>query len=190
MYKVSIRNLQLSPQDLLTSDWPYLQRLDNLRALIAQEPSYHDITRELTKSYTTQGLVAVARGLMYLAEQAYSLHRIDVVERISQVLTNIPIPRIYENISSYYRSLLLLSEGQTEVAQYLLERIVEQAPLIFKARALVTLGATYFESNDLQTAFFIYNENTHLISHNESFDPSTIMRTYKMLAVIKATSGN
>jgi tetratricopeptide (TPR) repeat protein len=175
---------------LITSDWSYVQHLDNLRALVAQTESYHDTARELTKTYTTNGLMAMARRLVYLAEQAYSLHQIDVVEKISQILTNIPIPRIYENIPSYYRAQLLLNEGQTDKAQYLLVKVFEEAPPIYRARALASLGATYFETNDLQTALFIYNETKRLISRNESFDPSTIMRTYKMLAVIKATSGN
>jgi tetratricopeptide (TPR) repeat protein len=156
-----------------------------------QAEFYQQITRALIKgTYRKQRLVELGNRLVAIADRAYALRQMDVVEQTSHLLLNLPLPRDYGRIARYYQAYCIKRSGQFDKARLLFERIVEEVPPAYKARAIVALGSVAFDSGHYQSALPLYLEAGRAATCSRRFDPLATFFTGHMLSVLKSIDGN
>ena len=64
----------------------------------------------------------------------------------------LPISRELKAVAQYYQAVCTKRKGDFESARGLLERVVEEATPQYKARALLTIGATYFDRGEVEAS--------------------------------------
>jgi hypothetical protein len=130
--------------------------------------------------------------LVVLAEQAHGLRQMDVLERLSQMLAGLPLPRQYEVVGRYYQGLCVqrLGLGDAERAAGLLERVAESAPPLYRIRAMISLAANSRNQGDNQSALSLYCEAARFASISDLCDPYATITAQRMVAVISSEEGN
>lgn len=152
---------------------------------------YQQITKGLIKGvYTKQAFNVLAGRLINLADHAYQLRQIDTVGQISRLLTSLPLPRQYESISNYYRAIQIKKNGKIDEARTFLGCVADEAPLQFRARAIMSLGITFFESGDFQSALSLYSEAGRAAKYLKRLDPITIIGLQAAQSFLKSLDGN
>lgn len=152
---------------------------------------YQQITKGIIKGvYTKQAFNILAGRLIDLADHAYQLRQIDTVGEISRLLASLPLPRQYESISNYYRAIHIKKKGNIDEARTLLGRVADEAPLQFRARAIMSLGITFFESGDFQSALSLYSEAGHTANYLKRLDPITTVGLQAAHSVLTSLDGN
>ena len=73
----------------------------------------------------------------------------DVVEQASDILLNLPLPREFKSIANYYKGFCIKRRGQFDEARAMFERVADEAPLRYKARAIIALGSIALDSGDI-----------------------------------------
>jgi tetratricopeptide (TPR) repeat protein len=71
----------------------------------------------------------------------------------------------------------------------LFERVIDKAPLAYRARAMVSLGTTFVQTGDLHSARELYNDALRASRNNWS-DSEAIVLSHKMSAVAKSIDGD
>ena len=161
------------------------------QGVISPSEFYQQIVSELIKGvYRKQTLIDAADRLITLADNAYAFRQMDVLERTSQLLMKLPLPSRYEKIGQYYQALVIKRQGKFAEARMLLERVVEDAPLRYRARAILAIGATFYERADCKSALPFYVEANRVAAHSNWCDPLTIVRTRRMITVLKSIDGD
>jgi tetratricopeptide (TPR) repeat protein len=152
---------------------------------------YQQIAQALIKGVRTkEALTSLGERLTKFAHYAYSSRQMDVVEQVSQVLMNLPLGREIRNIARYYQAFCIKRRGQFSEARNLFERVADEGPLKYRARAIIALGSIAFDSGDFQSALPLYLEGNHAAIHNREFDPLAAFYASHMLAVINSIDGN
>ena len=103
---------------------------------------------------------------------------------------NLPLLQQYEKIGQYYRALVIKRQGRFAEARTLLERVVEDAPLRYRARAMLTIGAAFYDNADFHSALPLYIEANRAAAHNNWCDPLTAVISRRMIAVLKSLNGD
>jgi tetratricopeptide (TPR) repeat protein len=168
-----------------------LKRQGVLHEISSQREFYQQFSAELIKGIHTKGVLCeIGNRLISLADHAYALRQMTAVEQVSQLLLNLPLSRQYERIGQYYQALSVKRYGKFEEARTLLERVAEDAPLRYRARAILTIGATFYERADFNSALPYYAEANRAAACNNWCDPLTIVQTQRMIAVLKSIDGD
>ena len=103
----------------------------------------HVVSSRLAQAiHSQEPFVNFANELIRLAEQAYMLRALDVLDEMSQVLMNLPITGTRQ-IGLYYAALSMKRKGEIDEAQPLLEAVADNAPITYRARAVQSLGTNY-----------------------------------------------
>lgn len=148
---------------------------------------YQYLSSELIRESTLRDF---ANNLISLADQSVSLRANATLGQVSEVLLNLPLPDVYKNIGHYYQALSKKRKGDIEEAEKLFEQVCEDAPLVYRARALQALGATCFERGDFSLAKPFYLEAGRLASHKECSDPIALFQSQWMIAALNGMDGN
>ena len=131
----------------------------------------------------------LGRQLVAVAEQANMLRRMDTVEQVSLALQNLPFDSEHRKIADHFQALCLYHKGRLEEASELAERVAENAPLRFRARALMTLGVIKCSTGDYSGAMPFYAEASRAAAEGWC-DPFTIAQTQRVMAVLKSVGGD
>lgn len=112
-----------------------------------QAAFYQQITSAIIKGIRTkEALTSLGQRLTTLAQHAYSSRQMDIVEQVSQVLMNLPLGREIRNIARYYQAFCIKRRGQFSEAKSLFERVADEGPIKYRARAMIALGSIAFDS--------------------------------------------
>lgn len=167
------------------------KRLAELQRTTSPAEFYQQIASELIKGiYAKQALTDLGNRLITLAENAYAVRQVNTIEQVSQMLLNLPLPRQYEKVGRYYYALSIKRRGRFAEARKILEQVAEDAPLRYRARATLTIGATYYESGDFSSALPFYIEANRAAAYDNWCDPLTSVQTERMIAVLKSIDGD
>ncbi|MCI0485154.1 MAG: hypothetical protein L0229_00865 [Blastocatellia bacterium] len=170
-----------------SSSWSFAE----LQKAVGQEGFYQEIALNLTKSVITErSLNQIGDGLVAIAEQSYTFRRMDTVEQSSNSLLALPLPERYRNIGRYYQALCVKRHGRVDEAQMLLEGVAESAPLLYKAKAMMSMGTMFWRSGDCRSAWPLYSEALRAASDKSCHDPLTLLQTHRGIAVLKSIDGD
>jgi tetratricopeptide (TPR) repeat protein len=163
----------------------------DLQRAFSYDEFYQQIASGLIKGfYTKQAIGELGNRLITLADNAYSYRRMETVKQVSTLLMNTPLPRQYESIAGYYRALLAKRQGKIAEARMLLDRVAEEAPLRYRIRAMMSIGAIYFDSRDFQSALYLYIEAGRAATFTKRFDPTIAVVLNKMPCILKSIDGD
>ena len=148
------------------------------------------IVFEIAKGlYEQNSLLRAADRFCQLADNAYAFRQMDIVEELGKILIDAPLPRQYESIGQYYQALSICRKLGVIESRPLFERVIDKAPLPYRARAMVSLGTTFVQTGDLQCARELYNDALRALRNNWAYS-QTIVLTHRMIAVAKSIDGD
>ncbi|MFY9608021.1 MAG: hypothetical protein WAU45_05320 [Blastocatellia bacterium] len=130
--------------------------------------------------------------LVVMAEHAHAFRQMEVLEEVSHLLVSGLLPRQYEPIGRYYQAVCIqrFGRGDVERAEGLLERVAANAPLRYRARAMISLAANLRHKCDNESALTLYCEAARFASRNNISDAYAALGTHKMVAVINSENEN
>lgn len=129
----------------------------------------------------------LAQHLAELAHHAYNLRQLDTVKQASHLLIALPEP--WKHIGSYYQAKCLRHEGRIAEAGAILERVAEQAPLRYRARAVQFMGAMYHTTGQYKDALPLYEEAYTIAKYNWC-DPHTVVTASQNIAILRSIEGD
>jgi tetratricopeptide (TPR) repeat protein len=176
--------------NLVLTSFSSLKRLAEFEQRISHAGLYQGITENLIRGLNTNRAIAeFASKLASVADAAYLFRQFDVVGYVGRLLLNLPLSRRFEGIGDYYQALSLNqgTRGDTVGAGCIFDRIADSAPLKYRARAMLALGANFFTAGDRQTAMSFYLEVMRIVTRHRVSDPMTLYTASRMTAVIKGT---
>ena len=71
-------------------------------------------------------------------------------------MLTLPLSDQLESVARYYEALCTWRRGDTDAARRSLERVIEESPQQYRARALQIIGLTYHECGDVDAAVPLY----------------------------------
>ena len=149
------------------------------------------ITQALIRSmHQRQSLHLFAERLIAVADQAYPLRQMEAVEQASDLLFGLPLPRVYKSIACYYKAISLKQRGQIGEARIMFERVAEESPSRYKARAILALGTLASSCGDFQSGRLLFIEGGRAIMHAKEFDPLAAFYTQSGLTILKSIDGD
>jgi len=176
--------------NLVLTDFSF-SGLVELRIETKYDALYQQIIGRLARqAVSKQALKNIGKRLITIAHHCYTLRQMDVVERVSQLLINLPLPYSYRSIGHYYHSFRLRQEGKINEAQALLETLPDKVPEWYRAKVVLSLAGLVFDNGDVESALSLYLEAGHIALREQSFDLFTATHTQKMVAVTKSISGD
>lgn len=137
-----------------------------------------------------QSLHALAERLIAVADHAYPLRQMEVVEQASGLLLCLPLPHEFKSIACYYKAICLKQRGQIDEARVLFERVAEKATSRYKARAILALGTLVSSCGDFQSGLSLFIEGGRAIMRAKEFDPLAAFYTQSGLAILKSIDGD
>jgi hypothetical protein len=154
---------------------------------------YQVILRSLTQAERShEKRAALASQLVSLAEQSYLFRELETVDAASHLLVQLPLPRQYASVGRYYQALRLqqFGRGDLDKSRRLLEHVAGDAPVFYRTRAMVSLGANAWFRGDLDTAFLLYQDATRVAPHDFLCAAYSTLHARKILAVAASLNGD
>ena len=183
----SVKMQAAAKSNLVLTDFSSLRWLSGIQEPVQHTESYQQIGSRLVRGKCIKQVLAdLGKRLVVLAQNAYTLRQIESLEEISQVLMNLPMPE-YRSIGLYYHALVLKRKGNTTLAKGLLEHVADFGLIQYRTQALLSLGTLTLERGEIPSALSFYLDSIKLSSRA---DFATSVRTFKMIAVLKAIDGN
>src|ERR1051325_7823587 len=102
--------------------------------------------------YRLEGLEIVGRQLAAIARQAYFARQMETVEHASQLMLALPLSKELKSVARYYQALYFKRRGDFTRTCELLELAAKESPPAFRARVLLSIGATYFDKFEIEPA--------------------------------------
>ncbi len=93
-------------------------------------------------AYSREAFLKLANALIHFAEQAFAVRDLSALEEASHALMNLPVTASRQ-IGTYYYAFAIRRKGQTDDANALLQSVADDAPIIYRARAIQTLGGIH-----------------------------------------------
>jgi len=150
----------------------------------------HLVASHLAETVQSQELFAkLTDDLIRLAEQALVIRKVDALEEVSQVLINLPVDAARE-IGAYYYALAINRKGHTEEAKTLLQRVADNAPITYRARAIQTLGGIHHASGLLDEALRFQLEALRAASDRNAHGLQTRLMAGFEVWIIKSLDGD
>ena len=136
---------------------------------------------------TAEGFQKLGHQLAAVARRAWAAKDLENVELASQSMLSLPIADQLESVAHYYQALCSWRRGDTENARQSLERVVDEAPPAYRARAFQIIGLTYHKCGEIDTAlpFYILAGKT-----SPKDDLATLVESQRMTAVIRSIHGD
>jgi tetratricopeptide (TPR) repeat protein len=190
--QIGITSMQTAASNnLILTSFSSSKRFADVQSAIKQGEFYQHILSGLIKGvYTKQVFTVLGNKLITLAEYAYSLRRMEIVRQASQFLLNLPLANEYRSLGQYYEVLCMYREGQFIEARNLLERVAEKVPARYRARVLVSISATFYESNDLSSVLEYCREAKRAAVYGNQYDLRSMLMSAHNIAVVKSLDGD
>jgi tetratricopeptide (TPR) repeat protein len=147
------------------------------------------LTRLAQALHTRQGLIELAGSLIQAAEHAYSLRDMNTVQQAGEILAGLPLD-VAKQIGLYYQALSIKRDGQIDKAKRLLEIIADNAPFVYRGRAIQTLGRIHHEQGKLDEALRFYLEAVRITQKKRSCDPLVTLLAQSEISHIKSDLGD
>jgi tetratricopeptide (TPR) repeat protein len=177
--------------NLVLTDLSSFSRRGELQRQLSHGGFYQQIISGLIRgAYSTQTFTELGNRLVALVRHAYSLRQMRAVEEGCQLLLNLPLGRGYESVGRYYQALCIYRRGRFIEARVLLEKMAGDLPLQFRAKALLAIATTHYESGDLQSCLLLNVEASRAATSSHLRDPQTFVRSQRHLAVLKSIDGD
>lgn len=179
--------------NLVLTSFSSLKRLADLEKRVSHAGLYQGIAQNLIRGLkTSQALADFTARLASVADDAHQIRQFDVVGHVGRLLLNLPLFRHLESVGLYYEALSLNqgTRGDTVSAGSIFHQVADSAPLHYRARAMLALGANSFTVGDRQTAMSFYREAMTIVTRHRVFDPATLYTASRMTAVIKSMEGD
>ena len=124
--------------------------------------------------------------LIQLAEQAHAFRQFDKVKELGHLLSNIPIKR-YQGIGYYFLAVAANSKGNgdQDEARKLYEAAAESAPMLYGAKAILSLGAVSFNTGNFDSALYYFKETLKV----SGFSIASL-EAIRGMAVLKSVEGS
>jgi tetratricopeptide (TPR) repeat protein len=136
---------------------------------------------------TTEGFQALGRQFAEIARHAYFARQMDAVEQASLVMLALPISKELKAVALYYQAICTWRRGHADEARHTLERVIEEAPPDYRARALLTMGTTYCGQDQVEAALAFYLAAGRAAGEH---DLLTFAESQKMIAVVRSIHGD
>lgn len=176
--------------NLILTDFSF-SGLVELRTETKYDELYQQIIGRLARqAVSKQAFNNIGKWLITISHHCYTLRQMDVVEQVSQLLINLPLPYSYRSVGQYYHSFRLRQEGKINEAQALLETLPDKVPEWYRAKVVLSLAGLVFDKGDVQSALPLYLEAGRIALKEQSFDLFTATHTQKMIAVTKSMNGD
>ena len=192
-YHIGSTSMQKAAKsNLIFIDSSSLQRLAEPRRRVSLAELYQGIAQTLTTGFQTERILKdLATRFAAIADHAYLHREFDVVGHVGQILSELPADPI-KVVGQHYQALSLRKGGlgDSVLAATLLQQVADSAPLLYRARAMLALGAVSHDAGDDRTAMSFYREVARLETHNHVFDPMTSYTASRMTAVIRSMQGD
>jgi tetratricopeptide (TPR) repeat protein len=151
---------------------------------------FQSLLKEFARTvHSRQSSQNLARGLIRVAERAYSLRDMKTVKEAGQVLMYLPVTGV-QDIASFYQALVIKREGQTNRAKAILEDVADNAPSVFRARAIQALGALQYDIGKPDEALKYHIEALRALSIFKSRDPLTTLLIHLEISHIQSFEKN
>jgi tetratricopeptide (TPR) repeat protein len=131
----------------------------------------------------------LAQRLIRLAERAFSLRDMNSLQETSRVLVSLPLTKARQ-IGQYYLAIAISRIGQTDEALSLLEAVADNAPLVYRARAIQTMGSIYHRRGCHDEAMRLYPEALRVASLENGRDLLTTLMVHLEISCIKSETGD
>jgi tetratricopeptide (TPR) repeat protein len=154
---------------------------------------YQVILTSLTQAERSRhDRVALAGQLVSLAERSHLFRELETLDTASHLLMRLPLPRQYASVGRYYQALRLqqFGHGDLDKARRLFERVADDAPLFYRTRATVALGANAWRRGHFQTALSWYRDATRLAPRDLFCAAYSTLQARQMLAVAASLNGD
>ncbi len=174
--------------NLVLTSFSSLKRLAEFEKRVSHAGLYQGITNLIRGLKTNQAITEFAARLASVADHAYQIRQFDVVGHVGRLLLNLPLSRQLESVGLYYEALSLNqgTRGDTASAGSIFHQVADSAPLHYRARAILALGANSLAAGDRQTAMAFYREAMRIVTRHRVFDPATLYTASRMTAVVKS----
>ena len=130
---------------------------------------------------------SVARQLASIARQAYLARRMDVVQQASQLMLALPISHESRLVALFYDRLCTMEQYGLEGTRHLAELVLEEAMPQHRARALESIGATYYAEGRVDDALPFYLAATKQAA---GCDLVTLVQSQCMISVGRSIHGD
>ena len=193
-HQIGNASMQIAANNnLVFTDSSSFRRLTECEKRSSHAGLYQGIARALIRGiHAKQSLAELATRFVSVADDAYSLRRLDLVRSAGELLLQLPLSSKLESIADYYIALGLNRStfGEGPRAGRLFERVAENATSRYRGRALLALGSNQIMAGDLQTAVSLYRETMRIVTRADAFDPLSFVGAAKMIAVTKGMNGD
>jgi tetratricopeptide (TPR) repeat protein len=178
---------------LVLTDFSSLERFAELGRCFSHAGLYQVIGHRLIGGFDTNRTLGDFAGrLASVADQAHSIHQFDIVEHVGRLLLNLSLSHQLESVGHYYRALSINQggSGDTPRAVSLFEQVADEAPMRYRARAMLALGSKSLRLGDQRTAMSFYREVMQIVTRRSVLDPMTFYSASRMTAVIRSMDGD
>ncbi len=157
--------------------------------------SHSELLRHLVASHLAQTVhsqelfVRLTNELIRFAEQAYVMRDVEALDDVSHTLMNLPVDAARQ-IGRYYYSLAIYRRGQRDEADALLEKIADEGPITYRARAIQTLGANHHASGQLDEALRFQLEVLRVASDENAHGLQPTLMAGFEISIIKSLEGD
>ena len=185
-------NMQASANsNLILTELSSFNRLAGTQKDFRQSAFYRKVLSELIRGvYRKETFSELGNCLVTLADHAYGLRQVDTIEKTSELLLNLPLGGEYESIGRYYQALSIYQRGASADARVLLEQVAGTLPIRFKAKALLSMSVTFYESGDLQSYLMLNLEASRVAGSSDWRDPQSFVKAQNNIAVLKSVDGD
>jgi len=148
------------------------------------------VARHLTHTFYSQAaFIKLTHELIEVAEQAYVTRNLDVLEEVSQVLMSLPVEAARQ-IGLYYYALSINRQQQFDEAQRLLEMVADNAPPMYRARAIQGLGATHHYLGQLDETLRLQIEALRAVPNQTAHGLQTALMAHFEIAIVTSIDGD
>ena len=148
------------------------------------------VARHLTQTFHSQAALAkLIHELIEVAEQAYITRNLNVLEEVSRILMSLPVEAARQ-IGSYYYALRIKRKGQIDEAQWLLEKVINNAPPAYRAQAIQGLGALYLDRGQLDETLRLQIEALRAVPKQTAHGLQTALIAHWEIAIIQSLDGD
>ncbi len=161
-----------------------------LQHLIGLGGFYQQILILAKEAYNRDALRSLGNNIITLADHAYSLRQMSIVEEAVKLSQALPLPDDHKMAAQFYEAVCTSRKGEIATAISLHEGVAENAPVQYRARALASIGTLLlWNTADKKSALTFFNEAVY-VAHKHAGDFYTSLNTQKMIAVVKSMEGD
>jgi tetratricopeptide (TPR) repeat protein len=163
----------------------------DLESIVSPVGLYRHVSlTQLTHAlYSHQTINSLANNLTWVAERAYNLRDFEVVQEASRALAHLPSISA-QHVGTYYKALASYRNGQAEESWLLLEKVLNDGPPAYRARAMQAMGALYYDIGKSEDALKYHIEALRMTSLNHRCDLLTVLLAHLEISHIASDQGD